>query len=1202
MAKVQNRALFIWLLVAACLVPPALADSRSSWFAQNFDNPDAVESPDAEPAPAEGAPPELAPAFEAPVDELPPDSSLTIEGSASMSVITRSLVQAFQAAYPDLTVNVVEQPAEVALQNVLAGSTKLAAIGRTLSDEQQAQGLTPVSVSREKIAVIVGADNPFEGQIEAEDFVRIFRGEITNWQDLGGSDLPIRFVDRPETSDTRASLSDYEIFAGDLSTGENVVRVPNDSTAEVVEALGDNGIGYAIASQVLDQENVRVIAMHDTLPDNPQYPYSQPRNYVYLNQAPLPPEVEAFLALATNPEGQEAVAEAKAAEAADVAVADLPNQVSAIRPDGQGFATGDREGNLKFWNADGTPAGEPVPAHTGPVTALAFGDNGQRLISGGADGTLRLWDAAGSPIGDPINSGNGPVTSLIVKPDGSFISATADGVVQPWDNVGSPTGEPIPAHEGTIRDIALSPDGATLVTTGEDGTIRRWNATDFTPQGEPLTGHQGAVQALSMQPDGSFFSGGADGTVRQWAADGTPIGEPLPVSGPVTAIATNPDGTSLAVGDETGALQYLSDEGIPVGAPLTDVGAPVDDLAFTPDGQQLIVSAGNAPQLRDSTGQIIPIPEAPAEVDEAPETSGLPPALEDLWGQLQGLPPQVLWIIPLALLALLLLGLLRSFRQEQDDLGEDEPEVDRLPSAVAPSENVDEFTADDFTADDFQPESMAGFTSDAAAGSLDPSLAVAKQTLSEGVSLGNDGRYQAALDRFNKAIELADMERLKAAAAGTTLVGAGAVIARGLARRGNALANLGRSDDALKSLNRSLEMDPNDAAAWIGKGNVLMTMGQLDEALFCFDKAIELNDNLGAAWQGKGKALQKMGRNAEARKCFDTAESLGGSREDIPLDLGTPLASGGEGTSTAEGTASGIAASPAASVTRPPGRLAIEPGPLPTTSSLPLVDEPSAPTDAPETLSSPADEPVPQAPIGTMGMKSSEPMPLPDSESELPSDLLAAISDLPSAESAASDTTAEPPLEASARSQVEPLEPLPDDLETDVPAEILQSIATLPAEPEAAAADAPLSAPVEVPPEVDAILAGDSDMPVPPETASDAAVSDPLANLFGDDPLMAMRSPTDPTWEEVPPSSSAESPAMDRPGAAIVPDQPEADDDALSGLPPEVLEALQGIPADSPDSFDLPPSSKTQQPPPPPPHNPRIRNEEAPDSNFEGNS
>ena len=124
---------------------------------------------------------------------------------------------------------------------------------------------------------------------------------------------------------------------------------------------------------------------------------------------------------------------------------------------------------------------------------------------GGADGTLRLWDAAGSPIGDPINSGNGPVTSLIVKPDGSFISATADGVVQPWDNVGSPTGEPIPAHEGTIRDIALSPDGATLVTTGEDGTIRRWNATDFTPQGEPLTGHQGAVQALSMQPDGSFF-------------------------------------------------------------------------------------------------------------------------------------------------------------------------------------------------------------------------------------------------------------------------------------------------------------------------------------------------------------------------------------------------------------------------------------------------------------------------------------------------------------------------------------------------------------------------------------------------------------------------------------------------------------------------------------------------------------------------
>jgi hypothetical protein len=405
-------------------------------------------------------------------------------------------------------------------------------MGRGLSDEQAAQGLMEVPISREKVAVIIGSDNPFEGQIEAEDFVRIFRGEITNWSELGGPDVPIRFVDRPETSDTRAALADYEIFGGDLTTGDNVDPVADDSTAEVVAALGDNGIGYAIASQVEGQDNVRVLTMHGTDPADPRYPYSQPRNFVYQNAETLPIQVEAFLALATNAQGQEVVAQAKEAEAADVAAADLPDRINAVRPNGQGFVTGDREGRIAFWNLDGTSAGDPVSAHTGPVTALAFNNDGQRLISGGADGTIRLWDAVGTPIGDPINAGNGPVTSLVVQPDGSFISASSDGTLQRWDNTGNPLGPALTGHEDTVRDVALTADGNTLITASDDGTIRRWNTQDGTPLGEPLFGHQGAVRALATKPDGSFFSGGADATVRYWNADGVQVGEPIQVAGP----------------------------------------------------------------------------------------------------------------------------------------------------------------------------------------------------------------------------------------------------------------------------------------------------------------------------------------------------------------------------------------------------------------------------------------------------------------------------------------------------------------------------------------------------------------------------------------------------------------------------------------------------------------------------------------------
>ncbi|NEQ43320.1 MAG: tetratricopeptide repeat protein [Leptolyngbya sp. SIOISBB] len=1120
MVKVQNRSLFVLVLGVACLAPPVLADSGAARLAQAIDNPDTVDNPETEAAPAPTSPETTAgdataPVFKAPADGLAAGASLTIEGSSSMSTITRSLVQAFEQKYPNASVTVVEQPSEIALQNLQAGKAELVAIGRTLTDEQKAAGFIPVSVSREKIAVIIGADNPFTGQLEATDFVNIFWGTVTNWQQLGGPDLPIRFIDRPETSDTRVSLGEYEIFGGDLSAGEGGVPVAEDSTAEVVAALGDNGIGYAIASQVLDQENVRVLPMYGTTPDDPLYPYSQPRNYVYLSSTPLSPTAEAFLALATDSEGQAVVEEAKAAEAAEVAVADLPDQISAVRPDGQGFVTGDREGNLNFWNADGTSGSDAVPAHTGPITALAFSPDGQRLVSGGADSTVRWWDAAGAPVGDPINSGNGPVTSIVMQPDGSFFSATNSGVWQRWDAEGNPVGDAIAGHEGAVRDMVLSPDGNTLITSGDDGTIRRWNVADGTPQGAPLTGHQGPVQALSVQPDGRIFSGGADNTVRQWAPDGTPIGEPLTMPGPVNAIATNAEGNSIAVGDATGALQYLSGDGVPVGEPLTDVGAPVDDLAFTPDGQQLVVSASDAPQLRDSTGQIIAGSDSGTDSATSDETVGnLPPQLQDFWTQLQGLPPQVLWILPLAALALLLMGLLRSFRQEEEGFM-DEDDVTELPpteTAVGAATDVDSFDADDFSADDFQASddrqpaterpttSAAGFASDIAAEPLDPSLAQAKQTLQEGVSLGNAGRYQAALDNFNKAIELADLERLKAAAAGTTLVGASAVIARGLARRGSALANLGRSDEALKSLNRALEMDPNDAAAWIGKGNVFIPMGQLDEALFCFDKAIELNPNLAAAWQGKGKTLQKMGRDAEARNCFQQAESLGRISEDIPLDLGTPAvtppanrASGARDTSDQAGTKSSEPSS---------SSLAIEPDPL--SATIPAADDDLPLPPASQITPTPAEADLPlDAPIGPMGLTPSEPVSPPISDEPLSPELLSAISDLPPTDQTMGDTVIQVAAESStAPSMITPTEPLPDTPETAVPEELLQAVDTLPSEPEDADPNSPLTNPLSVPPEVEAILTGDSEIPATEETAMSAA-ADPLAASAADDTTVA---------------------------------------------------------------------------------------------------
>lgn len=283
---------------------------------------------------------------------LPTGSTLKVDGSTSMSVINEALKQQFQQQFPGTTVDLAASRTDEALQALLNGKLDLVAVGRPLTDAEKAEGLVEVPISREKVAIIVGPDNPFNGDITFEQFAKIFRGEITDWSELGGPAGPIRVIDRPDYSDTRLSLSRYNVFQNaPFQPGATAEPVEQDDTVAVVQALGKDGIGYAIASQVTNQANVKIIPMHQTLPTDPRYPYSQPRGYVYKASADgtLNPVVTAFLGLATSASGQAAVAAAKTTEANTVSQASTANPA----PD--------------TTSASPSPAASPLEAQTAQV-------------------------------------------------------------------------------------------------------------------------------------------------------------------------------------------------------------------------------------------------------------------------------------------------------------------------------------------------------------------------------------------------------------------------------------------------------------------------------------------------------------------------------------------------------------------------------------------------------------------------------------------------------------------------------------------------------------------------------------------------------------------------------------------------------------------------------------------------------------------
>jgi Flp pilus assembly protein TadD len=96
-----------------------------------------------------------------------------------------------------------------------------------------------------------------------------------------------------------------------------------------------------------------------------------------------------------------------------------------------------------------------------------------------------------------------------------------------------------------------------------------------------------------------------------------------------------------------------------------------------------------------------------------------------------------------------------------------------------------------------------------------------------------------------------------------------------LIKKGIALGNQGKYDEAIKCFNDAIRLDPKNVDAWNNKGVTLVIQGKYDEALKAFDEAIRIDPNLVGAWNNKGVVLDALGRTAEANAAKAKAKDLG---------------------------------------------------------------------------------------------------------------------------------------------------------------------------------------------------------------------------------------------------------------------------------------------------------------------------------------
>jgi WD40 repeat protein/tRNA A-37 threonylcarbamoyl transferase component Bud32 len=200
---------------------------------------------------------------------------------------------------------------------------------------------------------------------------------------------------------------------------------------------------------------------------------------------------------------------------------------------GRRLLTGDERGTLALRDARALATLKTVEAHQGPVLVVRCRPDGRQCATAGADGAVRLWTLDGDKLYDltpPDQLPDKPLefNDLAYSPDSKFLAGAAtDGHVYVWELGPLRLLHKLAGHEAgaegnvTVRSVVFASDGR-LFSGGADGTIREWDLAEGKPLrvlGTHDDNYTGArfVYSLGVHPRlPQLASCGADMTIRTW--------------------------------------------------------------------------------------------------------------------------------------------------------------------------------------------------------------------------------------------------------------------------------------------------------------------------------------------------------------------------------------------------------------------------------------------------------------------------------------------------------------------------------------------------------------------------------------------------------------------------------------------------------------------------------------------------------------
>lgn len=237
--------------------------------------------------------------------------TVATDGSTSMEKVIGALGEAFMEANKGVTFTYNPTGSGSGIQAVQEGRCDIGLSSRALKDDEKASGLKEDTLCLDGIAIIVNNENPVE-DISLEDLSKIYKGEITNWKDLGGNDEEIVLIGREAGSGTRDGFESITDTKDACKYRQELT-----STGDVITTVSQNpaAIGYASLAAIKDSvKAVKVDGVEpteDTVKDG-SYKIQRPFVLVTKEGEELSAEAKAFYDYAMSADANELIAKAGA--------------------------------------------------------------------------------------------------------------------------------------------------------------------------------------------------------------------------------------------------------------------------------------------------------------------------------------------------------------------------------------------------------------------------------------------------------------------------------------------------------------------------------------------------------------------------------------------------------------------------------------------------------------------------------------------------------------------------------------------------------------------------------------------------------------------------------------------------------------------------------------------------------------------------